>query len=47
VQELSRKVGIDGNIPDPEMCRARNERIRRDFATPQPRPHELTLSEPI
>ena len=47
VQELSRKVGIDGNIPDPALCRARNERIRRDFATPQPRPHELTLSEPI
>jgi len=47
VQELSRKVGIDGNITDPELCRARNERIRRDFATPQPRPHELTLSEPI
>ncbi|MBS0248898.1 MAG: FAD-dependent monooxygenase [Proteobacteria bacterium] len=47
VQELSRKIGHDGNLSDPELCRARNERIRRDFATPQPRPHELTLSEPI
>lgn len=47
VQELSRKVGINGNLADPEMCRERNERIRRDFAVPQARPHELTLSEPI
>lgn len=47
VQELSRKVGIDGNLSDPVQCLARNERIKRDFAVPQPRPHELTLSEPI
>jgi len=47
VQELSRKVGIDGNLRDAKLCRERNERIRRDFATSQPRPHELTLSEPI
>jgi 2-polyprenyl-6-methoxyphenol hydroxylase-like FAD-dependent oxidoreductase len=47
VQELSRKIGIDGNMSDAKLCRERNERIRRDFATPQPRPHELTLSEPI
>ena len=38
---------LQRGAPDPELCRARNERIRRDFATPQPRPHELTLSEPI
>jgi 2-polyprenyl-6-methoxyphenol hydroxylase-like FAD-dependent oxidoreductase len=47
VQELSRKLGIDGNLTDAKLCRERNERIRRDFATPKPRPHELTLSEPI
>jgi 2-polyprenyl-6-methoxyphenol hydroxylase-like FAD-dependent oxidoreductase len=47
VQELSRQVGEEGNLSDPDQCRARNERITRIFATPQPRPHELTLAEPI
>ena len=43
VQELSRQVGEEGNMSDPDKCRERNERITRIFATPQPRPHELTL----
>ena len=47
VQDLSRKTGEDGNLNDPELCRARNENIRRTFANPQPRPHELLLAEPI
>jgi 2-polyprenyl-6-methoxyphenol hydroxylase-like FAD-dependent oxidoreductase len=47
VQDLSRKTGEDGNLSDPELCRARNENIRRTFASPQPRPHELLLAEPI
>ena len=47
VQETSRQVGIDGNLADPEQCRLRNERYRRIFSDPQPRPHELQLAEPI
>jgi 2-polyprenyl-6-methoxyphenol hydroxylase-like FAD-dependent oxidoreductase len=47
VQDISRQVGIDGNLADPEQCRLRNERYRRIFADPQPRPHELQLAEPI
>jgi 2-polyprenyl-6-methoxyphenol hydroxylase-like FAD-dependent oxidoreductase len=47
VQDLSRKTGEDGNIDDPELCSTRNDNIRRTFASPQPRPHELTLAEPI
>jgi 2-polyprenyl-6-methoxyphenol hydroxylase-like FAD-dependent oxidoreductase len=47
VQELSRKTGEDGNLDDPERCRARNENIKRIFSSPQPRPHELILAEPI
>ena len=47
VQDLSRKTGEDGNLSDPDLCRARNENIRRVFASPQPRPHELLLAEPI
>jgi 2-polyprenyl-6-methoxyphenol hydroxylase-like FAD-dependent oxidoreductase len=47
VQDLSRKTGEDGNIEDPELCSTRNDNIRRTFASPQPRPHELTLAEPI
>ena len=47
VQDLSRKTGEDGNLSDPELCRRRNENIRRTFASPQPRPHELQLAEPI
>lgn len=47
VQDLSRKTGEDVSIDDPELCRARDESIRRLFSNPQPRPHELTLAEPI
>jgi 2-polyprenyl-6-methoxyphenol hydroxylase-like FAD-dependent oxidoreductase len=47
VQDLSRKTGEDGNMEDPEFCSTRNENIRRAFANPQPRPHELMLAEPI
>jgi 2-polyprenyl-6-methoxyphenol hydroxylase-like FAD-dependent oxidoreductase len=47
VQDTSRQVGIEGNLADPEACRLRNERYRRLFADPQPRPHELQLAEPI
>jgi 2-polyprenyl-6-methoxyphenol hydroxylase-like FAD-dependent oxidoreductase len=47
VQDLSRKTGEDGNLDDPELCRARNENIKRAFADFQPRPHELILAEPI
>jgi 2-polyprenyl-6-methoxyphenol hydroxylase-like FAD-dependent oxidoreductase len=47
VQDLSRKTGEDGNLSDPELCRTRNENIRRAFASPQSRPHELQLAEPI
>jgi 2-polyprenyl-6-methoxyphenol hydroxylase-like FAD-dependent oxidoreductase len=47
VQDLSRKTGEDGNVDDPELCRTRNANIRRMFANPQPRPHELVLAEPI
>ncbi len=44
VQDLSRKTGEDGNLSDPELCRARDENIRRTFASPQPRPHESLCS---
>lgn len=47
VQDLSRKTGEDGNVDDPELCRTRNDNIRKAFANPQPRPHELMLAEPI
>jgi 2-polyprenyl-6-methoxyphenol hydroxylase-like FAD-dependent oxidoreductase len=47
VQDLSRRTGEEGNLADPDLCRARNENIKRMFATPQPRPHELVLAEPI
>ena len=47
VQDTSRQVGVDGNLEDPAACRSRNERYRRLFADPQPRPHELRLAEPI
>jgi 2-polyprenyl-6-methoxyphenol hydroxylase-like FAD-dependent oxidoreductase len=47
VQELSREVGEEGNLSNPDLCQRRNERIRDVFARPQPRPHELILAEPI
>ena len=47
VQDTSRQVGVDGNLDDPAQCLARNERYRRMFADPQPRPHELRLAQPI
>jgi 2-polyprenyl-6-methoxyphenol hydroxylase-like FAD-dependent oxidoreductase len=47
VQDLSREVGLEGNLENPEECLQRNERIRRAFSQPQPRPHELRLAEPI
>ena len=47
VQDTSRQVGIDGNLEDTDQCRLRNERYRRIFSEPQPRPHELRLAEPI
>ncbi len=47
VQETSRAVGTDGNLDDPADCAARNERMRRAFATQQPRPHEAVLAAPI
>ena len=47
VQDTSRQVGIDGNLEDADQCRLRNERYRRIFSEPQPRPHELRLAEPI
>lgn len=47
VQDVSRQVGIDGNMNDAAACAARNEKMRREFAVPQPRPHELRLAQPI
>lgn len=47
VQDLSRQIGEEGNLTDAAACLERNERISRIFATPQPRPHELRLAEPI
>jgi 2-polyprenyl-6-methoxyphenol hydroxylase-like FAD-dependent oxidoreductase len=47
VQDVSRQVGEDGNTEDPVHYQERNERIRREFSAPQPRPHELILAEPI
>jgi 2-polyprenyl-6-methoxyphenol hydroxylase-like FAD-dependent oxidoreductase len=47
VQETSRQVGLFGNLEDERACRERNERMRREFADPQPRPHELQMAEPI
>jgi 2-polyprenyl-6-methoxyphenol hydroxylase-like FAD-dependent oxidoreductase len=47
VQDTSRQIGIDGNLEDADQCRLRNERYRRIFSEPQPRPHELRLAEPI
>jgi 2-polyprenyl-6-methoxyphenol hydroxylase-like FAD-dependent oxidoreductase len=47
VQDLSRETGEDVSIDDPARCRLRDENIRRIFANPQPRPHELILAEPI
>jgi 2-polyprenyl-6-methoxyphenol hydroxylase-like FAD-dependent oxidoreductase len=47
VQETSRQVGLAGNLTDEQACKERNERMRSDFANPQPRPHELQLAQPI
>lgn len=47
VQDVSRQVGVDGNLEDPEACLQRNKRMREAFRDPQPRPHELRLAEPI
>ncbi len=47
VQETSRQVGLSGNLEDERACEERNERMRREFANPQPRPHELQMAEPI
>jgi len=47
VQEVSRAVGEEGNLTDPEACRARNDRMRRDLAGGKPRPHETRLAQPI
>lgn len=47
VQDLSRQIGEEGNLTDAAACLERNERISRIYATPQPRPHELKLAEPI
>jgi 2-polyprenyl-6-methoxyphenol hydroxylase-like FAD-dependent oxidoreductase len=47
VQDVSRQVGVDGNIDDPHACERRNLRMKEAFRDPQPRPHELRLAEPI
>jgi 2-polyprenyl-6-methoxyphenol hydroxylase-like FAD-dependent oxidoreductase len=47
VQDLSRQIGEDVYLDDPMLCRERNEKIKHMFMTPQPRPHELVLAEPI
>ena len=47
VQDVSRAVGNDGNLEDPAACRARNDRMRQEFAGAKPRPHEIRLAEPI
>ena len=47
VQDVSRHIGNEGNLESPAACAARNERMRREFQVPQPRPHELRLAEPI
>jgi 2-polyprenyl-6-methoxyphenol hydroxylase-like FAD-dependent oxidoreductase len=47
VQDTSRQVGREGNIDDPEICVARNIRMREAFQDPRPRPHELRMAEPI
>ena len=47
VQDLSRQVGEDGAETDPEKCADRDRRMKEIFAVPKPRPHELTLAEPI
>jgi 2-polyprenyl-6-methoxyphenol hydroxylase-like FAD-dependent oxidoreductase len=43
VQETSHFVGDQGQITDPEQCRARNEQIRRSMA----RPSDDVLNDPI
>lgn len=47
VQDMSRQIGIEGNLSDPAACEARNERMRQEFRVPQSRPHELKLAAPI
>jgi len=47
VQDLSRQVGEDGAESDPEKCAERDRRMKEIFAVPKPRPHEMTLAEPI
>jgi 2-polyprenyl-6-methoxyphenol hydroxylase-like FAD-dependent oxidoreductase len=47
VQDTSRLVGIEGNLEDVDACRLRNERFRKMFSEPSPRPHELQLAAPI
>src|SRR5882757_8506039 len=43
VQDVSRQVGRDGNIDDPQACAERNARMRESFRDPKPRPHELRM----
>jgi 2-polyprenyl-6-methoxyphenol hydroxylase-like FAD-dependent oxidoreductase len=47
VQNTSRQVGLSGNLEDERACRERNEWMRKEFASPQPRPHELQMAAPI
>jgi 2-polyprenyl-6-methoxyphenol hydroxylase-like FAD-dependent oxidoreductase len=47
VQDVSRQVGVEGNIDDPVACDQRNARMRESFRDPKPRPHELRMAEPI
>jgi 2-polyprenyl-6-methoxyphenol hydroxylase-like FAD-dependent oxidoreductase len=47
VQDVSRLVGVEGNIDDPDACERRNLRMREAFQDPQPRPHEMRMAEPI
>jgi 2-polyprenyl-6-methoxyphenol hydroxylase-like FAD-dependent oxidoreductase len=47
VQDISRRIGEEGNLDDPKLCELRNERMRLAYRDPQPRPHEQKLAEPI
>ena len=47
VQDTSRLVGIEGNLEDASECQLRNQRYRKMFSEPKPRPHELKLAAPI
>jgi 2-polyprenyl-6-methoxyphenol hydroxylase-like FAD-dependent oxidoreductase len=47
VQDVSRQVGVEGNVDDPVACDERNARMRESFRDPKPRPHERRMAEPI